>query len=79
MNADIDATALARQVRVPTLVFHCKGDRVAPLEEGHFMAKQIPDANFVELPGNDHVLLEGTPAFDQFLEGAIAFLDRHDR
>jgi class 3 adenylate cyclase/pimeloyl-ACP methyl ester carboxylesterase len=79
MNAQIDATDLARQVRVPTLVLHCKGDRVAPLEEGHFMAKQIPGANFIELIGNNHVLLEGTPAFDQFFEGTIAFLETQNR
>jgi pimeloyl-ACP methyl ester carboxylesterase len=79
MNAEIDATALARQVKVPTLVLHCRGDRVAPLEEGHLMAKLIPDADFVELPGNNHALLEGTPAFDQFFEAATAFLSAHHR
>ena len=30
MNAHIDAIELAKQVSVPTLVLHCKGDRVAP-------------------------------------------------
>src|SRR5207249_1671743 len=54
MNAEIDATDLAKRVSVPTLVLHCKGDRVAPLEEGHLIAKLIPGAHFVELPGNNH-------------------------
>lgn len=79
MNAQIDATSLAKQLRIPTLVLHCKGDRVAPLAEGQFMAKNIPGADFIELPGNNHVLLEGTPAFDRFFEGAIAFLKAHNR
>jgi hypothetical protein len=48
MNAEIDATDLARRVKVPTLVLHCQGDRVAPLEEGHLMARLIPGANFVK-------------------------------
>ena len=72
-------TELAKQVRVPTLVLHCKGDRVAPLEEGRHMAKLIPGASFVELPGNNHVLLAGTPAFDQFLEEATNFVATQTR
>jgi class 3 adenylate cyclase/pimeloyl-ACP methyl ester carboxylesterase len=79
MNAQIDAMELAKQVTVPTLVLHCKGDRVAPLEEGHLMAKLIPGANFVELPGNNHVVLEGTPAFDQFFDEATVFLAAQNR
>jgi class 3 adenylate cyclase/pimeloyl-ACP methyl ester carboxylesterase len=31
MIAHLDATELAQQVRLPTLVLHCQGDRVAPL------------------------------------------------
>jgi pimeloyl-ACP methyl ester carboxylesterase len=63
---------------VPTLVFHCVGDRVAPIEEGRLMAKIIPGATFVELPGSNHVLIEGTPAFDQFFAEAAAFLAKHN-
>ena len=79
-ECQLDVTDLAKQVRVPTLVLHCKGDRVAPLEEGRYMAKLIPGANFVELPGNNHALLAlaGTPAFDQFLEEATNFIATHD-
>jgi pimeloyl-ACP methyl ester carboxylesterase len=66
-------------VRVPTLVLHCKGDRVAPLEEGHLIAKLIPGANFVELPGNNHVLLGGTPAFVEFFNEVIPFLASQNR
>ncbi|CAN5549647.1 hypothetical protein BH10PSE7_BH10PSE7_26640 [soil metagenome] len=79
MNAEIDATELAKQVRVPTLVIHCKGDRVAPLEEGHLMARMIPGAHFVELPGNNHVLLGGTPALTEFFNEVTAFLATHNR
>jgi pimeloyl-ACP methyl ester carboxylesterase len=78
MNARIEASELARQVRVPTLVLHCEGDRVAPLEEGRYLARLVPSANFVELPGNNHVLLAGTPAFDQFFEEVSGFLATHN-
>jgi pimeloyl-ACP methyl ester carboxylesterase len=77
MNANIDTVELAKQVRVPTLVLHIAGDRVAPVDEGRRMARLIPDATFVELPGINHVVMEGTPAFDQFFEEMGAFLDEH--
>ncbi len=79
MNARIDVTELAKQVRVPTLVLHCTGDRVSPLEEGRRIARFIPDASFIELPGKNHVLLAGTPAFDQFFEETTAFLEKHNQ
>jgi pimeloyl-ACP methyl ester carboxylesterase len=75
MVSQLDATELAKQVRVPTLVLHCKGDRAAPLEEGRHMARLIPGASFIELPGNNHALA-GTPAF-QFLEEATSFVATH--
>jgi len=78
MNCEVDATELAKKVRAPTLVLHCAGDRVAPVEEGRLMAKLIPGAMFVELPGNNHVVLEGTPAFDRFFEETAAFLAMHN-
>jgi hypothetical protein len=57
MTVQLEAAELAKEVRVPTLVLHCKGDRVAPLEEGRDMARFIPGARFIELPGNNHALL----------------------
>jgi hypothetical protein len=43
------------------------------------MARLIPGASFVELPGNNHALLAlgGTLAFDQFLEEATSFVATH--
>ena len=77
-NANIDVSDLAKQVRVPTLVLHCTGDRVSPLDEGHYVAKLIPGASFVELPGNNHVLMADTPAFDLFFEEVSGFMDEHN-
>ena len=79
LNAGLDVTELARKIRVPTLVLHCKGDRVSPVEESRRMARIIPGASFVELPGNNHVVLAGTPAFDQFFNEATNFLAMHNR
>ena len=77
MNAQVEVTELAKQVRVPTLVLHCTGDRVAPLQEGRDIARLIQGASFIELPGNNHVLLAGTPAFDRFMEEATDFVTAH--
>jgi pimeloyl-ACP methyl ester carboxylesterase len=79
LNAGLDVTELAGKIRVPTLVLHCKGDRVAPVEESRRMARIIPGASFVELPGDNHVVLKGTPAFDQFFNEATNFLALHNR
>jgi len=77
VNAQVEVTELAKQVRVPTLVLHCTGDRVAPLQEGRDIARLIQGASFIELPGNNHVLLAGTPAFDRFMEEATDFVAAH--
>ena len=76
--ARIEASEFARQVRVPTLVLHSEGDRVAPLEEGRYLARLIPDASFIELPGNNHAMIAGTPAFERFFEEVPAFLATHN-
>jgi class 3 adenylate cyclase len=45
--------ALAR-VRAPALVMHAVGDRLIPIDQTRFLAKGIPGARFVQLPGADH-------------------------
>jgi class 3 adenylate cyclase/pimeloyl-ACP methyl ester carboxylesterase len=77
MNAHVDVSDLARRVKVPTLVLHCVGDRMCSLDDGRRMAALIPGARFVALEGNNHVPMEGTPAFDAFIEEADAFLAEH--
>ncbi len=70
----IDTVEVAKQVRVPTLVLHISGDRVVPVSEGRLIARLIPGASFVELPGNNHVALEGHPCFNLFFDEVRAFL-----
>lgn len=75
--SQFDFIEMASQLDLPVLVAHVRGDRRAPLEEGRLIARTIPGARFIELPGNNHVLTEGTPAFDQFFEHAIPFIHQH--
>jgi pimeloyl-ACP methyl ester carboxylesterase/DNA-binding winged helix-turn-helix (wHTH) protein len=59
MNAEIDVRNVLPTIRVPTLVIHRSGDRCLRVEEGRFLASQIPGARFVELPGQDHLPFVG--------------------
>ncbi|TMV08860.1 alpha/beta fold hydrolase [Ruegeria sediminis] len=77
MNGRCDVSDLAPQVSVPVLVAHAEGDKRVPLEEGRRMAALIPGAEFVTLPGNNHMLLPGTPAYDQFRRLLSDFVAAH--
>jgi class 3 adenylate cyclase len=55
MAFDIDVRHVAPAINVPTLVVHATGDRVCHVENARFLARTIPGARYVELPGEDHV------------------------
>jgi class 3 adenylate cyclase/pimeloyl-ACP methyl ester carboxylesterase len=73
-NGEVDVTPLLAQVRVPTLVMHARQDARIPFESGRRVAAGIPGARFVPLESPNHVLLEGEPALDRFLEELRSFL-----
>jgi pimeloyl-ACP methyl ester carboxylesterase/DNA-binding CsgD family transcriptional regulator len=53
-------------VRIPTLVVHCRHDACIPFELGRELAAGIPNARFVELDSRNHVLLENESAWGRF-------------
>jgi len=55
MNTDIDTRSVLPTITAPTLVLHKRGDQDVNVEEGRWIAAQIPGAKFVELPGGDHL------------------------
>jgi class 3 adenylate cyclase len=55
MAFDIDVRDIVPTIRVPTLVIHSQGDRICHVENGRYLAREITDARYVELPGDDHV------------------------
>jgi class 3 adenylate cyclase len=55
MNVELDVRPILPLVRVPTLVVHRTGDRTIPVEAGRYLARHIPGARLVELPGDDHL------------------------
>ena len=70
----IDVTELAPKVAVPTLVLHGRDDAGVPFEEGRRLASLIPNARFVPLDSNNHILLDGEPAWTRFLDEVQRFL-----
>ena len=55
MSYEIDVRSLLAFVHTPTLVLHSVGDKAVSVEGSRFMAKRIPGAKLVELPGSDHL------------------------
>ena len=55
-NYEIDVTHLLSSIQVPTLILHRVGDSLVPVESGRLLARNIPGAEYVELPGDDHLL-----------------------
>ena len=70
----IDVREVAKQVQVPTLVFHVTGDKIVPFEEGRKLATLCPAARFVPLESENHILLEKDPAWLRFLAEVRSFI-----
>jgi len=72
MNTQIDVRDVLPAIGVPTLVVHHTDDRDASVEEGRWIASQIPGARFLELPGPDHLPWVGDQ--DRLLDEVEEFL-----
>ena len=75
----IDVSDTARRVTQPALVLHARHDRAVPHEEGRRLASLLPDARFVTLESDNHILQEGEPAWKAFLSEVRAFLGDDER
>ena len=78
MNAAIDVRKVLPTIRVPTLVIHRTGDECLKIDEGRYVARHIPGAKLIELPGNDHLPFVGDQ--ETMLEEVEEFLTgvRHE-
>lgn len=70
----IDVEPLLSKIEAPTLVLHSRGDAVAPFEEGRRLAAMIPNARFVALESQNHLILEHEPAWPVFMDEINSFL-----
>ena len=58
-NALIDVRPILANVRVPTLVLHCSKDALTPVDNGRYLASQIPGAKYLEYTEGAHSCFEG--------------------
>ncbi len=72
--SSLNVSDVLARVRVPTLVLHVRDDAAVPLSEGRRLAAGIPGARFVELPGCNHLPLQGEPAWDILINEVRRFL-----
>ena len=54
MNAELDVRYALPTLLVPTLILHWRDEKVFEVDGARYMAERIPDAELVELPGEDH-------------------------
>ncbi|MDQ3646635.1 MAG: adenylate/guanylate cyclase domain-containing protein, partial [Actinomycetota bacterium] len=54
---DLDAREVLSSVQVPVLVMHSRDNALIPIAQGRYLAENLPDATFIELPGADSLIL----------------------
>lgn len=76
-----DVRSILPEVHVPTLIAHREGDRVWDVRHSRYLASQISDARYVELPGSNSLPFIGDTEslleeVEEFLTGARRGLGR---
>lgn len=71
---DIDVRHRLKNVSVPTLVIHSANDMRIPISSGRDIAATIPNAEFVSLNSDGHLLLGREPASRDFVEVVRQFI-----
>ncbi|MGI9292476.1 MAG: alpha/beta fold hydrolase [Pseudomonadales bacterium] len=71
---DIDVREQLTKLRVPTLVIHSLGDRRIPVNSGRDIAASIPNAEFVSLDSDSHLLLGRESASQVFVDAVRRFI-----
>ncbi|GLT12934.1 alpha/beta fold hydrolase [Sulfitobacter porphyrae] len=74
----IDISEDAKNLKVPTLIFHAKNDARIPFDEGRKLATAIENAQFVALDSSNHILLENEPAWEVFRSTFRMFMPETD-
>lgn len=73
-NFSIDVREQCAQLKVPTLVFHCRKDEMIGFEQGRKMASRIAGSRFFPLDAQGHALLSTEPAMKVLEAELSAFL-----
>lgn len=60
------------QINVPTLILHGENDQLIPSENGKILAREIPNAKYVELENSSHIFI--TDQTEKSIETILDFL-----
>jgi pimeloyl-ACP methyl ester carboxylesterase/DNA-binding CsgD family transcriptional regulator len=72
MHLDVDVRDVLTEIRAPTLIIHRTDDMLVPVTCARYMARQIPEARYLELAGSDHMYWLGDQ--DETLHAIKVFL-----
>jgi pimeloyl-ACP methyl ester carboxylesterase len=75
MNSRIDISDILPSIQVPALVIHRSDDVLIDVEAGRQLGARIPGAQYVELPGRDHLPWVGENP-DEVIDAIERFLGR---
>jgi class 3 adenylate cyclase len=69
MAFEIDVRNVVPTITTPTLVLHRVGDLICHVENGRWLASHLPNAKYVELPGENHIaFIDGDDILDELRE-----------
>lgn len=71
---EIDVRADLAAIRCPVLVAHVEGDAMVPFEMGRTLAAQLPEARFLPLSGDNHILQPDDAGWPPFFHELRSFL-----
>ena len=73
-----DGRELFRQLRIPTLVVHCRDDMAVSADEGRLLALIIPGAHLVLLPSHTHYFPTDRDVVEKVVGAIGRFIDAPD-
>ena len=71
-----DVRHLLPEIGVPALILHSRHDQMAAFDKSVEMAAGLPDSRLVPLESENHIVLDGEPAWDVFQRELRAFHPR---
>jgi len=74
MNSQIDISGILPSIQVPTLVLHREEDVLIDVAAGRDLGRLIPGAQYIELPGKDHLPWVGNNS-DEITDAIGSFLE----
>lgn len=70
----VDCTAATTDIRIPSLVLHQRSNPLVSLARGCELASSLPNSEFVELEGANHLLEEDELTWPRFVNKVRSFL-----